>query len=283
VSSAHLPWLAFGYDRPHTFEFLNNDQLGALKKNLEQVEQEATRNVRLRKASWQATPVPLGHAGEVDVLLCVDDYFAAEKILDAGFLRAAQKQLKIDLLAVGIPRRGFLMAIDGRQSMAILGAFAGAVSAQYHRGDSPPITPAVFAVVDGKVVGLLQGGEDLGREAAPSEDEEEQDFYIQGLVLTDKATGLESVHICAGGANVETLGQAIEQAFRQVIATHLARAEFGGEIRVVILTEMTPPEVRMEMPSLEAHLQGVAREAGFRTAAGRPVNVRFEEHTGSET
>lgn len=207
------------------------------------------------------------------MLLCADDYFAAETILDSAFLRQAQKRLKAGLLAVGVPRRGLLMAIDGQQPLELLAAFAAGVSAQYHRGESAPITPAVFAVADGQVVGMLQGGEDAGDEV----EEEEADSYVQGLVTQDQTTGLESVVICAGGESAAPLAKAIEDAFRETLRKHLARPEFGGEIRVVILTEMTPPEAREQLAPLEEHLQDTVRELGARTRSGRPVTVRFEQ------
>ena len=60
----------------------------------------------------------------------------------------------------------------------------------------------------------------------------------------------------------------------------MARPEFGGEIRVVILTEMTPPEVRERLAPFEEHLQETVRELAARTRSGRAVIVRFEQSEG---
>lgn len=63
VGSPHLPWLAFGYDQPHTFEFLATSALSGLAKTLAQVEAEAIANLAARKASWQQTSFEVGPGG----------------------------------------------------------------------------------------------------------------------------------------------------------------------------------------------------------------------------
>jgi hypothetical protein len=216
---------------------------------------------------------------KLKMLICGDDYFAAERILDPGFMREGQAKLGADALAVGIPRRGFMIATDGKQPMDRLGVFAGAVSTQYHRADSPPITPAIFAVIDGRIVGMLEGAEEAGRGVAERETESSgDDAYVQTLVVGNEETALEEVHICAGGPDAAKLGQAIEVAFREALVKQLPRKEFGGAIRVVILADMTPQGVRRQLSSLEDHLRGTIAETRMKTAAGRPVTVTFQEH-----
>jgi len=60
ADSPYIPWLAFGYDQPHTFAFLSREQLSDLKKTEREIEREALRNLRLRKATWHSTSVKLG-------------------------------------------------------------------------------------------------------------------------------------------------------------------------------------------------------------------------------
>jgi len=283
--SGHVPYVAFGYDQPHTFEFLAKWRLEELKKSERDVEREAIRNLHLRKTTWQTADVKLGLFKKLRLLVCGDDYLAAEKILDAGFMREAQAKLKATLLAVGIPRRGFLIATVGEQNRQRLGAFAAAVSMQYHRGDSPPITPAVFAVTDGKIVGMLLGGEELGRADAEREAREAEGSpeapYVRVMAVGDEASGLEQVHVCVGGSSLERLAEAIQGAFQAALQKHLGRAEFGGEIRVVVFAGMTPEAVRIQVRELERHLHGFLEQTQLKTAAGRPVRVSFEEFEGS--
>lgn len=99
-------------------------------------------------------------------------------------------------------------------------------------------------------------------------------------MVADQKTGLEAVHICAGGARIETLGDAIQQAFMQTIEKHVPRQEFGGEIRVIVFNEMTPAPVREHLPSLEAHLKGTLADLGLKTKSGRPLTIAFEYKDG---
>lgn len=277
VESRYLPWVAFGYDQPHTFEFLPRARLVELGKGEHDIEREALRNLRLRKATWQSSDIKLGLFKKLRMLVCGDEYFAAERILDVGFMKEAHGKLRAEVLAVGIPRRGFLLAISGQEPPERLTGFAGMVSAQYHREESPPITPAVFAVIDGKLAGMLQGGEES--DAADEDDEGDEDesgVYIQGIV-TENQEGQEEVSICVGGEDTEQLGHAIQAAFEQTLSKHVPRREFGGRIQVVLLQGMVPEPVKRHLRSLEAHLQGVLAEAKIETVSGRPVRVSFVE------
>jgi len=282
VDSGHLPWVAFGYDYPHTFQFLPKDALGELNKTERDIEREALRNLRLRTVSLEAADVKLGLFKKLRFLISAEDYFAAEKILDVGFMREVQVRLNAKGLAVGIPRRGVLIVTDAQQPMDKLGPFAGAVSTQYHRGDTAPITPAVFAVVDGQIVGMLQGGEDLGTSGVEEEQRaKDAKVYLERLVVREPGNGLSEVHICAGGSDPEALAEAIESAFLETLRHQLPSSEFGGEIRLVLETTLTPENLRRQMPSLVAHLQGVVDEAKARTQQGRAVRVSLEERSSS--
>lgn len=274
VESPYLPWIAFGYDEPHTFAFLSRAQLADLQRSEPEVEREALRNLGLRPASWDSVDVKLGLFKKLKMLACTDDFFAAERILDAGFMRQAHSRLKAGALAVGVPRRGVLMATDAQQPVERLTLFVGAVSAQYHRAESAPITPAVFAVVEGKIVGMLQGGEDVGKEIVERESDN-QSVFLQRLVVTDTA-GLEAVHLLVGAEGRKELAEAIQSAFADTLKQNLNRKEFGGEITLVVIADMTPQAVRNALPSLVAHLQGVIEEMKLQTTGGRPVRVSLE-------
>jgi len=57
--------------------------------------------------------------------------------------------LDAELLIVGIPRRGLMLATNAKQSQEAVSHFAGYVSLEYHRGESAQITPLVFAMQKG--------------------------------------------------------------------------------------------------------------------------------------
>lgn len=104
------------------------------------------------------------------------------------------------------------------------------------------------------------------------------DVYVQSLVMEDEATKLQSVHICVGGPDIGRLKDAIHALFQATLDQHLSRPEFGGEICVVILSEVTPqaPGLWRAMAEVEEHLQAVVKAAKLKTASGHPLRVTFE-------
>ncbi len=92
--SPHIPWVAFGYDHPHSFEFLGRDRLEGLGKSEDAVEREALTNLRARPASWQEISVKLGWFKKLRLQVCGDDFLAAERVLDTTFMLEAQRKLK---------------------------------------------------------------------------------------------------------------------------------------------------------------------------------------------
>lgn len=279
VESTNLPWIAFGYDLATSFEFLSRSGLEHLKKTPEQIEREALRNLRLRNASWETVAARMGFFKKLTILSCTNDYFASERILDVGFMREVQNRIKAGGLAVGIPRRGVLMVTNADQPPKHLWAFAAGVSAQYHRGESAPITPAVFAMVDGKLVGILEGGSEAGREVVERERASGGGVFLTKLNVANSETGREDVHFLVGAVNAEELSVALQSAFLETVNTELKTSEFGGHIKVVLLADLISDDVRQRIPTIVAHLLAFAEETKLETTSGEPVRISFQEHS----
>jgi hypothetical protein len=222
------------------------------------------------------------------MLACGDDFLAAERILDPGFMREAQTRLKARGLLVGIPRRGLLVVTDGEGGVDRISPFVTMVSMQYHRAESP-IGPALFAVKDGAIVGIVEAGAEAGKPTSRDADDEDGDDedvdeeqedagapYITMLVVED-SPGVERIEICAGGEDFERLSSGIVSALAGALTRHGSRPGFGGEIRVVILG-YTPAAVRKELPRLKAHLEGILAETSI---AGRTLRVSIKEQESS--
>ena len=280
--SPHIPWVAFGFDHPHSFEFLGRKRLEQLGKTDEIVEREALANLKARAGSWQEVSVRLGWFKKLRLQICADDFLAAERIMDATFMGEAQRKLKAPGLMAGIPRRGLLVvmnageAIDDVKKTAALVAF---VSGQFHGGEAAPISPAIFAIKDGAIVGLIDAGADAGKrdEAEAGNDDEGVPPYITILTYREEATGLESVDICAAGDDFERLAPAVVSALAQAMSAQASRPEFSGQVRLTVLGH-TPAHVREQIPRLEEHLRGIISETQLITAAGAPLSltVRYQ-------
>ena len=270
-SSPYMPWLAIGYDHPHTFEFIANKQLATLHTTGQALETRALANLRRRTATWQPLDVDAKDGKRLRMLVCSDDYFAAERIVDADFMTQAQRTLGARGLLVGIPRRGILMATNGEQDPDLVTGFGGAVAGQFSRGETAIISPMLFAVTDGAIVGIIEAVADVvvpdgaprGAPGDADEDEDEGDGDPDApqvvVAVSRNDRGTEDVHLMAGGQDGDRLAQAIESAFMGVIQKNAARKEFSGHVQIVVLGH-TPPSARKNIPKLLEHLRGICSE-----------------------
>ena len=263
VASVYMPWLAFGWDHPHTFEFANSDKAKGLGLSDEAIEAQALANLRSRSATWQPLATDVAEGKQLKMLICADDFFAAERIIDAAFMLEAQRQLGASGLLVGIPRRGFMMATGLEQDQQLHSAFSSVVAGEFSRGESAVISPMVFIVTDGAIVAFSETMAEVMAKRAEEEagDEPEDDPlapYIGGMV-TKNAQGTQDVHIMAGGEDGDRLVRGIEEAFHQVLKEHLANKEFSGNIRIVVFG-YTPLAAQAGLASMLEHLRGIVSE-----------------------
>jgi len=260
-----MPLVAYGWDHPNTFELLSRDHAGGATPD--SLDRGALAGLRARSATWQPIEIKLGWFKKVRFLVCGDDFLAAERILDEQFLQQAQRTLGAKLLAVGIPRRGMLMACDGAASKDHLQRFCAAVAGQFHRAETPPITATVFGVIDGKIVGHLEDGGIASEVKTRVADEPAEDIYIQSISLDD--AGTRRTVICAGGMPLDRLEARIRRELSSLVA------KYGAALRaeVAIIPDLTPKTTALDawLPTLAAGLTGLAGELG----AAHAVEVNY--------
>ena len=292
-ASLYMPVVAIGYDHPHTFEFIDTTRLAELKTTAAALEARAIAALCTRPAQW--TPMDLELGGKtLRILTYADDYFAAERVLDAAFMRKAQAMLKAEALFVGVPRRGLLMAIDGLQEEPLLRAFGSAVAGQFSRGETALISPAVFSMQDGVIVGFLDqiarhivpDAEPTGPPEDERDDEDEEgegdpgEPYVMGMVARNDR-GTEDVILMAGGEDGLRLAKAIETNFMGLLKEHMVRAEFSGHIQIVVLGN-TPVSARTHIPSILEHLRGTCNELSRGKEQRYRVSLTYQRDTLSE-
>jgi hypothetical protein len=292
-ASPYVPWVALGYDHPHSFEFLNREQAPAGRAPSE-LEREAIRNLRQRAATWQELDVKLGWFKKLKMLVAVDDFLTAERILDTTFLLEAQRKLGASGLFVGVPRRGFLIVTAVDTNVEKIRAFGAVAATQFQSGESAPITPTLFTTKNGHIVGTLDvvaqaivppermSGVTAGVGDVDDDDGDDEaaagEPYVSGMVVADKA-GNEEIVIMAGGDDAEKLAQALVNALASSLSRHLGSPKFSGRVKVVVLG-MTPPDVKAQMPSVEQHLKGILAEVGGKNE-GRPLTLTMEYQESS--
>jgi len=267
--SEFMPWLAFGWDSPHTFEFLNTDKLKTLGMTEAQVEAQALDNLRKRKSTWQSHDAPLGDGKTLQLLICMDDFFAAERILDAPFMKEAQRKLGAKAILVGVPRRGVILATPMQTDTAVVLGFGGVVFGQFSRGESAPVSPMLFVVIDGAIVGFEESiaatlaAKKAQEVDADDEDEDEDEDgeddpeapYINAMTLK-AADGKLEVHIMGGGEDGDRLARGFEDAFHQMVRKYKDNPDFSHRIKLIVFG-YTPAAAQEPLPKMLAHLRGI--------------------------
>jgi uncharacterized protein YtpQ (UPF0354 family) len=150
-----MPWVAFGYDHPHTFVFVPDRELQESGRSAPELEAEALANLRDREASWQTVEIGLKSGLRLQVAMCSDDFFAAERILEPESILEAQRRLGASALLSGVPRRGLLALIDADAGTDAIAWFVVMVADEYFGGQSAPISPMIFRMSGGRIVGAL--------------------------------------------------------------------------------------------------------------------------------
>ena len=288
-ASPYMPWVAFGFDHPHSFEFISAKRLIELNTTEEKVKSDALAALCARPAKWEPVDVNVPDTGKtLRILTYLGDFFSAERVLDVAFMQEAQRILKAPGLFVGVPRRGVLMATAGNQDQDLILGFASTVVGQFSRGESALISPMVFAVKDGRVVGIFDAiakavvpdGEPIGPINGPDEDAEDDDPhapFVSAMVTRNK-DGSEDVHLLIGGDEPERLAKGIEGGFQALLKEHAARKEFSGHIEIVILG-MTPPSARKHIPKLLEHLKGICNEMSRGGERRYRVSLQYQKET----
>jgi uncharacterized protein YtpQ (UPF0354 family) len=150
-----MPWVALGHDRPDAFVFLQEDELREHGRSAADLEAEALANLRTREASWQMAEVGLKGGARLRMVTCTDDFFAAERILEPEAVLDAQRRLGASRLLAAVPRRGLLALVDAEAGADAIAWFVVMAAEEHFGGQSAPISPMVFRMSGGRIVGAL--------------------------------------------------------------------------------------------------------------------------------
>jgi hypothetical protein len=140
-----MPIVFVGRDQPNTFAYLP-----AGSPDVDRSFTEALAN--LAHLDLEAAPHEI--AG-LEVLVVSGHYYASEKILDQAFMMGLQRRLGAELLAAAVPYKGVLLVTHQVVPPAVAGFMAAAKALFGNTGGAPPLSPVVFLVKDGKVVGHI--------------------------------------------------------------------------------------------------------------------------------
>ncbi|HEY2944335.1 MAG TPA: hypothetical protein VGN09_18015 [Vicinamibacteria bacterium] len=236
--STQAPWVCFGRLGGGRHLTLLDAQVSA--SALDAIETEALANLSTLPFAWEHGEFEVS-GRKVEMLACLDSPFAAERILDRGVLIAAAETLGARSLSVGIPREGTILVIALESPLEAQGRFAAVVAQHHAEAGGLGLTPAVFAVIDGRISGMADW--------VPEEARNDSLPQVRGFILTSDKTGRKTQGLTVLAEDMPSLEEALRQALSKVIEEKLFRAEYEPTVLIGI--------VRAVMPDVTE--QGVAR------------------------
>lgn len=144
---ADLPIVVFGVDGESTFGMIRRD---ALERPVEDAMDVAIANLASEDVELEVM-----RAGALELLVASGSFYAAEKVLDEGFMRGLHARLGANLLAAAVPTRGLLIVTSADQAAAQLAQFAELVASRYADGGSRAISPTVLLLERGRIAGFV--------------------------------------------------------------------------------------------------------------------------------
>jgi hypothetical protein len=143
-----FPFVAVGRDQPNTFGYLQASKT----PDAAVVFDEALANL-----ARLDLPVAEAEVAGLKFLAVSGHFYASEKILDKAFLQALHRRLASELLAAAIPHKGLLL-ITSAAVPPLVSKFVLLAEAEYRRAKgAPTLTPVVFLISGGNVVGHVDG------------------------------------------------------------------------------------------------------------------------------
>ncbi len=146
---ADLPIIVYGYDTPKMFLPI---KISDSKISIKLAKEESQKNL-----SKEQTNIEIFEKDGFKMLVCSGSHYTSEKILDIRFMQDLQKQLKTDLLAVSLPTKGRMYVANGSpSSLETIAKFASITQMFYSKSEKDQLSPRLFAVKDGQLLGLIE-------------------------------------------------------------------------------------------------------------------------------
>lgn len=239
------PVVGYVHDNPQTVTFVPFDSVGD-QLTITDIHKHAMDNLerRLAAVNWQelSFDTDIEGLGTIGGLVLTGDYFASEAILSESLMKKAHQQSNSAMLMAIAPQRGELFVTqlvseENPERERII--FAQFAIKKFFKADQAPISPNVFIVRNGKIVGTIGGMEQIIAEAhkmAEAEQKQEEALLEHGGQLKGNQddTALE---ISVKAHCVETMFQNLQHVIRHYVRSVTKEAGFNGSVNVVVTVE----------------------------------------------
>jgi hypothetical protein len=158
-----IPHLGIGEDTAQRYQFVSLATIAEGPRTFEQWEAIGVKNLAKRSMEWKVGDTTKGFLGmgKKPTSLQLIEEFACERILDPQTMQRAHELLHAELLLAAIPVRGIMWA-RAAGGLEETGAFIQLTQAAFVQAPltMEPISPLVFTVSKGVVVGVVSGTKD---------------------------------------------------------------------------------------------------------------------------
>jgi len=263
------PVVAYGVNGEAAITYLDRD--GARRAGLDpaEVEKKAVAHLVARegRANWRKEEI-----GGVQVFLRRGDDLTAADILSVSAMKHLQEKLKVKELLVAIPDRFTMVTCPDATALAAIARSLYEDAGERGRG---PLTPIVFRLDGGRVIGVAgEAAEDAG-EDAPADPE--VTWYRPKGLLEDDGEGGSTLVLALSCEGPEELRRAILYELESYTAPLLEREGLNGRLLFKVDSSGVPPgDGRVRIEELIRAINEHSLRKGFKTAGGRPLAVSLE-------
>lgn len=261
IENQRNPVVAYCYDMGENVTFLRSNDLG-LSINPEVLHDQSLKNLSLALADatgWQYIDFGDG-LKEMEVIVFSGNYYCAEGVLLADVMKRAHKKLDAKILAVSIPARGKMFAINAHAVDDHLQRFIMASIRQYYNAESTPISPVIWHVIEGNVVGYIEGTDELEEiiesellqedlDRIEEQDNVSQTVHVEGIAINDEDG--ETLHLTFTTEDWRILINTIESVAQSIADKYSGSKDLSGRINIIVTTTET---VRKNQDQLEDNL-----------------------------
>ena len=252
----HSPILMYGVDKGAYMEYSQSKSEDEDK----QIKEQAIKNLENLEVPFQVEEMQ-----EFKIAMAQHEY-AAEKILDKNYMKKIASALGSNSIVVGIPMKGFLVAVAKGKGEANL---YGAIVQQYQNAQTYPISNSIYYVVGGEIE--MMGG---NNQSGAVKDE---NGLLEVLGKNDDRGKIGFI-VKVGNKSEDELANQIQTAFHNIILHGMKDSKnFNGKIDFHI-----SPKFNQLTPSLEGRIKKMAKNISERGAvqimgglSGEEFKLRF--------
>ncbi len=221
----HSPIVMYGEDKGAFIEYFPSKS----KNEDERIKNQAIENLKKLEVPFQVQEVQ-----GFKIAMAQHEY-AAEKILDKNYMKKIASGLGSDSIVVGIPMKGFLVAVAKGKGEANL---YGAIVQQYENAQTYPISNSMYYLVGGEIE--MMGGKNQ------SGAEKDENGLIEILGKNDDKGKIGFV-VKVGNKSEDELANQIQTAFQNILLHGIKDSKnFNGKIDFHISPEFNQLTTRLE-------------------------------------